>query len=125
MAEKKKVPAVAVSASSDKKKALETALQQIDEAIGLDRGNLMYSYIKAGIKKDQEKYEEALSIYRLCESDYDETSHFYANVGECLYQLRRFEEALPNLKKSVKGSDGSGGQPGPDGRGASLCGYDD
>lgn len=80
----------------------ETALQRIDEAIGLDRGNLMYSYIKAGIKKDQEKYEEALSIYRLCESDYDETSHFYANVGECLYQLRRFEEALPNLKKSVE-----------------------
>ena len=34
MAEKKKVPAVAVGAGSDRKKALETALEQIEKQYG-------------------------------------------------------------------------------------------
>lgn len=82
--------------------ANETALQLIDQAIGLYPANLMYSYIKAGIKKDQEAYEEALALYLDCKEDYDETAHFYANVGECLYRLGRNAEALPYLKKSVE-----------------------
>lgn len=82
--------------------ANETALQLIDQAIALFPSNLMYTYIKAGIKKDQEAYEEALALYLSCKEDYDETAHFYANVGECLYRLERNDEALPYLKKSVE-----------------------
>ena len=80
----------------------ETALQLIDKAMALDESNLMYRYIKAGIRKDQEEYEDALKLYMQCKEDYDETAHFYANVGECQYQLGRYEDALPNLKKAVE-----------------------
>lgn len=82
--------------------ANETALELINQAIAEFPSNLMYTYIKAGIKKDQEAYEEALALYLGCREDYDETAHFYANVGECLYRLGRNDEALPNLKKSVE-----------------------
>lgn len=82
--------------------ANETALQLADQAIARFPSNLMYTYIKAGIKKDQEAYEEALALYLSCREDYDETAHFYGNVGECLYRLGRNNEALPYLKKSVE-----------------------
>lgn len=82
--------------------ANETALQLADQAIARFPSNLMYTYIKAGIKKDQEAYEEALALYLSCREDYDETAHFYGNVGECLYRLGRNDEALPYLKKSVE-----------------------
>ncbi|MDO4332236.1 MAG: tetratricopeptide repeat protein [Eubacteriales bacterium] len=80
----------------------ETALQLIGQAIELAPANLTYRYIKAGIKKDQEAYEEALQIYLSCRQDYDETPHFYANVGECYYRLRKNQDALEYLKKAVE-----------------------
>lgn len=80
----------------------ETALQLIERAIGMAPQNLTYRYIKAGIKKDQEAYKEALELYLSCRQDYDETAHFYANVGECYYRLRKNEEALAYLKKAVE-----------------------
>lgn len=80
----------------------ETALGLIDEAIGLSGSNLLYVYIKAGIKKDQQQYEEALKLYLSCEADYDETAHYYANVGECYYRLGKHWEALTYLKRSVE-----------------------
>lgn len=80
----------------------ETALELIGQAIEENPKNLMYAYIKAGIRKDQEAYEEALQLYLSCREEYDETAHFYANVGECLYRLGRNEEALVQLKKSVE-----------------------
>lgn len=80
----------------------ETALGLIEEAIGLSDHNLLYVYIKAGIKKDQQAYEEALKLYQSCEADYDETAHYYGNVGECYYRLGKHKEALPYLKKSVE-----------------------
>lgn len=80
----------------------ETALQLIEQAIGIAPQNLTYRYIKAGIRKDQEDYGEALELYLSCRQDYDETSHFYANVGECYYRLHKNQEALAYLKKSVE-----------------------
>ena len=80
----------------------EKALSLIDQAIGLFPEKLMYSYIKAGIRKDQKQYAKALELYLKCKEDYDETAHFYANVGECYYRLNQVREALPYLKKSVE-----------------------
>lgn len=80
----------------------ETALALIERAIGLDGENLRYPYIKAGIKKDQQHFDEALQFYLSCELDYDETPHFYANVGECYYRLGQEEDALGYLKEAVK-----------------------
>lgn len=82
--------------------ANETALELIDQAIALFPDRMMYTYIKAGIKKDQKEYAQALSLYQSCRADYDQTAHYYANVGECQYRLNRIEEALPNLKKAVE-----------------------
>ena len=79
----------------------ETALELIGKAISLS-GNLMYVYIRAGIKKDQGEYEEALECYLKCRAEYDETPHFYSNIGECYYKLGRYGDALPNLKKAVE-----------------------
>ncbi len=80
----------------------DTALSLIDQAIALFPEKLMYAYIKAGIKKDLKQYAEALKLYLSCKEDYDETAHFYANVGECYYRLNQVREALPYLKKSVE-----------------------
>lgn len=80
----------------------DKALALIGQAIEKNPKNLMYVYIKAGIRKDQEAYEDALQLYQSCKEDYDETAHYYANVGECLYRLGRSREALPQLKKSVE-----------------------
>lgn len=80
----------------------ETALGLIEEAISLSDNDLLYVYIKAGIKKDQQAYEEALKLYLSCEKDYDETAHYWANVGECYYRLGQYEKALSHLKKSVE-----------------------
>lgn len=80
----------------------ETAMQLIEQAIEMAPQNLTYRYIKAGIKKDMEAYEEALELYLSCRQDYDETAHFYANVGECYYRLRKNQEALTYLKKGVE-----------------------
>lgn len=80
----------------------ENALFLIDKAIDLSEGKTAYLYVKAGIKKDQENLEEALKLYRSCKEDYDETPHYYLNVGECFYKLGNYEEALPNLKRAVE-----------------------
>lgn len=79
----------------------ETALQLIEQAILLNAQNLMYTYIKAGIKKDQQCFKEALSLYLSCEKDYDQTAHYYANIGECYYKMELEKEALLHLKKAV------------------------
>lgn len=78
------------------------ALELIEKAIALSCNNLMYLYIRAGIKKDQGEYEEALDCYLKCREEYDETPHFYSNIGECYYKLGNYKEALPNLKKAVE-----------------------
>ncbi len=78
------------------------ALQLIDQAIALDGEQSEYRYIKAGILKDGQEYAEALSLYLQCESDYDRTAHFYANVGECHDGLGRKEEALSWLEKAAR-----------------------
>lgn len=80
----------------------DTALELIDRAIETFDGNNVYIYIKAGILKDTRKFKEAVELYLRCKEDYDETSHFYANVGECYYKDGNYKEAMPYLEKAVE-----------------------
>ena len=73
---------------------MDTALQLIEKAILLDPEDSEYVYIKAGLCKDKRDYEGALKLYLQCESDYDQTPHFYANVGECYDSMGQKDEAL-------------------------------
>ncbi len=77
------------------------AMAHIDRALALSGGNKMQLYIKAGICKEQKQYGQALSLYLKCRADYDETPHFYANVGECYYRMGQGAEALPYLREAV------------------------
>lgn len=77
------------------------AKEWIGRALELEPGNTSYLYIRAGILKDEGHYEGALGIYEACRNDYDETPHFYANIGECLYEMGKYEKALPVLQKAV------------------------
>lgn len=77
------------------------AIAHIDRALALSGGNKTHLYIKACVRKDQKQYEQALSLYLECRDDYDETPHFYANVGECYYRLGRGAEALPYLREAA------------------------
>ena len=82
--------------------AVDTALQLIEKAIALTPKETEFWYIKAGLLKDKGDWEKALSLYLECKSDYDETSHFYANVGECYDALGKKEEALLWLQKAAQ-----------------------
>ena len=77
------------------------AMAHIDRALALSGGNKLQLYIKAGVCKDQKHYGQALSLYLECREDYDETPHFYENVGECYYRMGQGEEALPYLREAV------------------------
>lgn len=77
------------------------AKEWIGRALEFEPGNTSYLYIRAGILKEEGHYEDALGIYEACRKDYDETPHFYANVGECLYEMGKREKALPALQKAV------------------------
>lgn len=77
------------------------AKEWIGRALEAEPSNTSYLYVRAGILKDEGRYEDALEIYEKCRKDYDETPHFYANVGECLYESGQYEKALPVLKKAV------------------------
>lgn len=79
----------------------DPAIALIDDAISRESTNTTHRYVKAGILKDQKKPDEALKLYLECAPDYDETPHFYANVGECYYRLGQGKEALPYLKEAV------------------------
>ena len=81
---------------------VDTALQLIEKAILLDPEDSEYVYIKAGLCKDKRDYEEALKLYLQCESDYDQTPHFYANVGECYDSMGQKDEALSWLERAAQ-----------------------
>lgn len=74
----------------------------IGRALELEPSNSVYLYIHAGLLKEEGLFEDALEVYGSCRKDYDETPHFYANVGECLYESGQYEKALPVLKKAVE-----------------------
>ena len=81
---------------------VDTALQLIEKAILLDPEDSEYVYIKAGLCKDKRDYEGALKLYLQCESDYDQTPHFYANVGECYDSMGQKDEALSWLERAAQ-----------------------
>lgn len=77
----------------------QRAQQSLDKAIALDPNFIDAYMMLAEIKKDNEKYEEAISLYdRVVELNPDFPMSYFGR-SKCLIALRRYEEAFQDAQK--------------------------
>lgn len=78
----------------------EEALKSINLAIGSNEDNAYYKWIKADILQELDEFPMALKLYEAIHNDYENNSEYYYDMGRCLHNVGRLDEALKAYKKT-------------------------
>jgi tetratricopeptide (TPR) repeat protein len=81
---------------------LERAAKLLADAAAINPNALWVLGATGLLLLDQGHYTEAISAYQRVLSDYPSTDWAYSNVGECLIDTGRTEEAIPMIESAIR-----------------------